>query len=640
MRNLYASLQPGLISGIRMLGFVAAVAVLALCPLGSAIAASNKPATSTTAKSQESRAAESLASVELAWKELGVVSSSRSELVRTAALKKYRMAVESFLLALVQLRELPEWKGTVMLASVGHRYALEIPAAPAGYKQYSINTFDSFLISSKVQIKSFKDPARTDGLGAPVVLRRMGKGEPFAYKSGYNCAATAVIDFQASGTGAVPKRATLRFYDPREQAAYAGYTLATDFAAPIEVGLNVSEFRNIQLGGVFSIDKFMTVRGLYLTEPYRPDKIPVIFTHGLQSSPLTWSQMINTLKADPEISRKYQFWYYTYPTGTGWTISAADFRADLNKAYAHFSAKGGSENLNRTVLVGHSMGGVMSRMMTIDSGDTFWNLAFNKPPSEVKWPNDEARERFTKVLFFKKVPMVAAAVFIAAPHRGSGMADMFVVGWIKKLIKLPTRLASAMVSVATLNVDSLKLNMTQGFGTGTSANGLSPKNPAYKAMNSCVIRVPFYTIIGDRKRGSDLLKYPNPRLLAGNDMIVPYWSSHLDEAVSEKIIRAGHTFCTTYDASLIEVRRILAERLAGNLGKAPTRPAGLMGPNEKPEEAQQKRKEGKPVKMKNPTAAAPRQIKAPTGSSSNLASTQKPGSVETQSADAMSSQSR
>ncbi|HSI84891.1 MAG TPA: alpha/beta hydrolase [Candidatus Methylacidiphilales bacterium] len=559
----------------------------------------------------EAKAAERLAAVELAWNEMASARASKSAKVVKGTEEKYRKAVDAFLIAFAQMRKMVEWKGVIVLTHKGRTYHLEIPAPPAGYTQWNVLDFDSIRVASSVKIKSMSRPTRIEGLGAPVVLRKHSQGEPYVFRSGYNVPGTAVIDFETTGGG--PVRTVLRFYDPREISEVDGLTLSADFAAAVEIGINLPEFRDIEFGGVFAIQKFMKVTGLYVTEPYRPDKIPVIFVHGLNSSPLTWTQMLNDINADTKLSRKYQYWYYSYPTGTGWIISAPKLREQLNGADAYFSAKGGRNNLSRCILVGHSMGGVMSRMMCIDSGNDFWDRVFKKPPEQVEWPTPQARQTVTSMLFFKKVPIVSAAIFIAAPHRGSGIADWPVVGLIKKLIRLPIGLATTVLNVATLNVEALKITIKEGAGFGTSISGLSPKNPGYIALNNRVIQVPFYTIIGDHNSGGDLLKYPDPVLLRSNDTVVPYWSSHLNEAVSETIVHAKHTICTTYNGSVEQVKRILSDRLAGKLGRAPTKPAGQYGPDETPEKTHEKLEGGKPVKMKSPALDASRTDKPVNG---------------------------
>ena len=54
--------------------------------------------------------------------------------------------------------------------------------------------------------------------------------------------------------------------------------------------------------------------GLFMMEPYNPQKTPVIMVHGFWSSPMIWMNMVNDLRSFPEIRQNYQFWFYQYPT--------------------------------------------------------------------------------------------------------------------------------------------------------------------------------------------------------------------------------------------------------------------------------------------------------------------------------------
>ena len=47
--------------------------------------------------------------------------------------------------------------------------------------------------------------------------------------------------------------------------------------------------------------------GFFMLEPFDPDKIPVIFVHGFWSSATTWIHMLNDLRGDAEINKKFQF---------------------------------------------------------------------------------------------------------------------------------------------------------------------------------------------------------------------------------------------------------------------------------------------------------------------------------------------
>ena len=60
-----------------------------------------------------------------------------------------------------------------------------------------------------------------------------------------------------------------------------------------------------------------------MVQPYEPGKIPVLMVHGLWSTPMTWMEMFNDLRSQPEIRDHYQFWFYLYPTGQPFWLSAA-----------------------------------------------------------------------------------------------------------------------------------------------------------------------------------------------------------------------------------------------------------------------------------------------------------------------------
>ena len=69
------------------------------------------------------------------------------------------------------------------------------------------------------------------------------------------------------------------------------------------------------------------LQGIYLLEPYQPGKIPVVFVHGLLSSPLTSSAYFNDLHRPPVVAQEhYQFWFYLYPTANPYLNTAADLR--------------------------------------------------------------------------------------------------------------------------------------------------------------------------------------------------------------------------------------------------------------------------------------------------------------------------
>ena len=149
------------------------------------------------------------------------------------------------------------------------------------------------------------------------------------------------------------------------------------------------------------------VKGLYMLEPFDPNRIPVVMVHGLWSSPITWMEMFNDLRAFPEIRSHYQFWFYLYPTGQPFWISAAQLRDTLAEVRQTLDPQLQNPTLDQMVLVGHSMGGLVSRMQTVDSGDEFWRLLTDKPFEELQ-ATPEERARLAKSVLLPSQPVGAA----------------------------------------------------------------------------------------------------------------------------------------------------------------------------------------------------------------------------------------
>ena len=91
--------------------------------------------------------------------------------------------------------------------------------------------------------------------------------------------------------------------------------LETDLSTPLAYLLNDPRLEIAATIGLLHPDQSQKTRGLYMLEPYEPGKIPVLMVHGLWSSPLTWMEMFNDLRSNPEIRQNYQFWFYEYPSG-------------------------------------------------------------------------------------------------------------------------------------------------------------------------------------------------------------------------------------------------------------------------------------------------------------------------------------
>ena len=106
--------------------------------------------------------------------------------------------------------------------------------------------------------------------------------------------------------------------------------------------------------------------------------------HGLWSSPMTWMEMFNDLRSQREIRDHYQFWFYLYPTAQPFWLSAAQLRHDLVHVRETLDPTHQEPALDQMVLIGHSMGGLLSHLQTIPSRDDYWRLVSNEPFQQIK----------------------------------------------------------------------------------------------------------------------------------------------------------------------------------------------------------------------------------------------------------------
>ena len=179
--------------------------------------------------------------------------------------------------------------------------------------------------------------------------------------------------------------------------------------------------------------------GLYMLRPYAPGKIPVVFVHGLTSSPVAFVQAINDFQNDPVLSARYQFWMFVYPTGRPIVRSALRLREALGRAEA---AYGADPAFHRMVVVGHSMGGILTHMIVSDSGREVWDGVLNVPPEALR-ASPATRAALDQLLFFHPLPYVRRVVFIATPHRGSRLANGLVGRFFGGRIRPPADQAAA-----------------------------------------------------------------------------------------------------------------------------------------------------------------------------------------------------
>jgi pimeloyl-ACP methyl ester carboxylesterase len=342
------------------------------------------------------------------------------------------------------------------------------------------------------------------------------------------------------------RRCVLEFHDPlaKETVEFNGGTvpLAADFTVPLAVMLQQTDPKKHELARLMNPEKFAHTAQIERLQPFDPEKTVVLVIHGLMDSQATWTPMINKLRADPVIRKHYQFWFYSYPSGYPYPYSAAILRHELDaleKRYPH---------LKPMVVIGHSMGGCISRLLLTDSGDQLWMKIFGRPPDEVPL-SPHAGEYLRDELFFRHRPEIGRVIFISAPLRGSRLATGLIGSIAAIFIREST--LSSQSSEEMLRLTRIEDAELKPMRRSNSVDSLSPNSRFAKAVNTLPLTpdVAYNTIIGDRGRGDS----PN-----SSDGVVPYWSSHMEHAQSEYIVPSNHSAHQDPQA-IAEVLRILKE---------------------------------------------------------------------------------
>ena len=407
------------------------------------------------------------------------------------------------------------------------------------------STFE-FLPTDQVEVEGeyIKFKAIRDGLGASLVaIGRTPKKNAratFSQERTYY-GISAVVSFKGD-------QCEVSFHDPLdEDTVKVGrhtYPLAADYTTPLAVLLTRERPEKLGLVRLLDPDKYAETARLSRLRPYDDQRIPLLLVHGLLDTPATWIPMINALRADPVIRKKYQIWAYSYPSGYPYPYSAALLRKELDRLDEVFP------NHKPIVYIGHSMGGMIGRLMLTDSGEKIWNAYFHKAPEKVRMPSRE-KKLMKDMLIFESRPDISRAIFICSPHRGAKLAGNWVGKLGRRFVRVPGNLLAlgdAMTQVATFSQGGLAYESLP-----TSIDTLTETNTFVRTVDKLPLNplTPFHSICGDRGRPNATA---DPHFTS--DGFVAYTSSHLEGAQSELIIDSDHSGHQN-PAGIAEVIRIL-----------------------------------------------------------------------------------
>ncbi len=422
---------------------------------------------------------------------------------------------------------------------------------------------EDFVPAAELEVRGFRNRYRHAGLGAPLAAS-IGGPTGGAALPGANhvpprlkvpVTAFLRIDGARANLHAPVLSAKLEVYaeDARATLEVDGQQvpLEQETTAPLAYMLEGAPIWDFEFAGFRSGD-LLPVQAdkgqLFLLHPHRRGRIPVVFVHGTASSPARWAEMVNELGNDPAIASRYEFWLFVYNTGNPIAYSAGILVKSLREVVAELDSAGTDPALWEMVVVGHSQGGLLTKLTAVDSGTRFWDHVSDKPIAEMK-VSEESRTLLQQSLFYQPLPFVRCLIFIATPHRGSYLAAFSLSRLVTRQIKAPLAFTKLSLDLVTQNQDERLMHSLAQMPT--SLDNMTPGNPFLRNLSEMSIdpRITAHSIVAVQGDGP-----PEE----GGDGVVKYSSAHIDGVASEKIVRSSHSTQANPD-TINEVKRILIE---------------------------------------------------------------------------------
>ena len=467
-----------------------------------------------------------------------------------AATELYNVASEE-LLRLARDNSILKPGRAIRLPLSGRSIPLTMHQSAGGWQAEELEELE---FVSEYSVSGLQTRDVSKGMGARLIgVRKRGVKQPQVekyYADGLRFPLTALIRFDnPTAPDGQQGEAQYDIYDAYRvsHVNMNGGTveLARDLTTPLARFLSRPDLRFLDTYGLLWPERVESVAGLYMIQPYDPNKIPVLMVHGIWSSPLTWMEMFNQLQANPEFREKYQFWFYLYPTALPFWAAAADLRQDLAEVQQTFDPQHQNRNMYEMVLVGHSMGGLISRMQAVHSGNAFWAAMQNSSLLERNQPQAELE----RTLIFNANPLVRRIVTIASPFKGSSLANNLTRWSARTLISAPAQFFGNITTVFDHRKAGKSLGALFSF---TSVDSLAPTSPILSALDCAPLApgVIHHNIIGQKHI-----------LRLKSDYVVPVASAQRNDVQSQIIVRARHSNVQRHPRAVSEVERILNDHL-------------------------------------------------------------------------------
>ena len=420
--------------------------------------------------------------------------------------------------------------------------------------------FKRFIAVGEFAVRGLRNRYRQAGIGAPLAAEL----EPVEYETAdvarrwipprLKVPVTAFVRLEeprrAVLSGRVRGRVELYPADTATTVSLNGRAVPLELepTAALAYGLEGAPVWAFEIAGFRFVEQPVFGDGLLMMHPYRRGRIPVVLVHGTASSPARWAEMGNELSNDPLIRNRFQLWLFIYNTGQPVLYSAHLLRRALEQAVATLDPAGEDPALRRMVMIGHSQGGLLTRIMASHSGTRFWDSVSDVPLEQAAL-DPEVQYLFRETMFFEPLPPLERVIFLCTPHRGSFRATGWMLGLVRRLVRFPGALVQQFQDLLK-QPEFAQLNMS---ALPTSVDNMSPNHRFIRNLSATPIdpRIHAHSIIAALGSGP---------LTGRTDGVVAYESAHLEGVESELVVQSGHSAQGNPEV-IEEVRRILHEHI-------------------------------------------------------------------------------
>ena len=338
--------------------------------------------------------------------------------------------------------------------------------------------FDQFVSSPGYAVRGITVRNRTPGMGLPLIALKKKVDDALFEEQSVPVTAFLRLQGGLQDVSAGTASASLELYSASDDVEVTvnntPVPLETDTTTPTAYTLENESLLWDYGMKAFLGDLATVPNKLYSMQPYQPGRIPVVFVHGTMSSPGVVNRDADMLRADAELRRRYQFWFFLYNSGAPSGLSAADLRDCLKAQLAAVDPGGRDPALRDMVVIGHSQGGLLTKFCAVETGDRLLRALIDKDLDTLNIAAD-TKAQLRRALCVEPLSFVKRVVFISTPHRGSYRSSSWVRTITGKFITLPATILKLPFDVYEFVRTDLQ-NLL-GSRIPTSIDSMSPDNP-------------------------------------------------------------------------------------------------------------------------------------------------------------------